>query len=183
MGKEIVMILGSPRKNGNSEQLADAFARGAERAGHRVTKIYTEELDAGCVGCGGCYQTENQPCCRHADFNAVAAQLLRADGIVFAAPLYWFDIPGKMKCFIDNMFCFYAAGKNLSRKRTAMLCCGHAKDYTMFDGVQRSFELVSRCLDWSIAGQIYVDGVMDAGEVQKMNGPQRSEQLGENFFQ
>lgn len=182
MGKEVVMLLGSPRKGGNTEQMADAFIKGAEKAGHRVVKIYTNDLDTGCCGCGGCYQKEEQPCCRYSDFNQVASTLLRADGVVFAAPLYWYDFPGKMKCFIDNMFCFYAAGKQIGRKKTAMLCCGHATDYMMFDGIQRSFELIAKVVDWSIVDQIYIDGVLDAGEVQKTNGLKRAEALGERFF-
>lgn len=182
MGKEIVMVLGSPRRNGNSDQMAEAFIRGAESAGCRVTKICTEDLDTGCCGCGGCYGDESRPCCRHPDFNGVAQALLRADGVVFAAPLYWSGIPGRMKCFIDNMFCFYAAGKNLARKRTAMLCVGHAEDYMMFDGVQRTFELIAKTVDWSVAGQVYVQGVLDAGDVQKTDGLKRCEELGRRFF-
>ena len=112
----------------------------------------------------------------------MASTLLRADGVVFAAPLYWYDFPGKMKCFIDNMFCFYAAGKQIGRKKTAMLCCGHATDYMMFDGIQRSFELIAKVVDWSIVDQIYIDGVLDAGEVQKTDGLKRAEALGERFF-
>lgn len=176
------MLLGSPRKKGNSEQMADAFIKGAEYAGHRVTKIYTDDLDTGCCGCGGCYQTEEQACCQHADFNQVAATLLRADGIVFAAPLYWYDMPGKMKCFIDNLFCFYAAGKDIARKKTAMLCCGHATDYMMFDGIQRTFELIAKVVDWSIVEQIYVQDVMDPGDIQKTDALKRCEALGSRFF-
>ncbi len=184
MGKEIVILLGSPRKNGNSEQMADAFAKGAERAGHRVTKIYTSDLDTGCVGCGGCYQTEDKPCCAHPDFNRVAASVLRADGVVLAAPIYWYGFPGKMKCFIDNMYCFYSTGKLTQggRKRAALLSCGHAKDYMMFDGIQRNFELIARVADWSIAGQVFCDGVLEPGAVQQTDALKHAEALGEQFF-
>ena len=182
MGKEIVILLGSPRKGGNSEQMADAFIRGAERAGHRTVKIYAEDLTAGCVGCGGCYQTESQPCCRHADFNAIAQTLLRADGIVIAAPIYWYNFPSKLKALIDNMFCFYAAGKEIGHKRTAILSCGQATDYQMFDGIQRTYELIARVLSWSIAGQIYIPGTLEAGDIQKTDGLKRSEALGAHFF-
>ena len=184
MGKEIVVLLGSPRKGGNSEQLADAFIRGATQMGHHATKIYTEDLDTGCVGCGGCYAAADRPCCRHADFNRVADTLLHADGVVLAAPLYWYGFPGKMKCFIDNMYCFYSSGKLTQggRKKAALLSCGHAKDYLMFDAIQRSFEMVARVADWSIAGQIFVDGVLEAGDVRQTDGPKRAEALGCRFF-
>ena len=105
MGKEIAVLLGSPRRGGNTEQMADAFIRGAEKAGHRAVKIYAADRKADCVACGGCYSSEDRPCCRNADFNEIAPVLLRADGIVFATPLYWYDFPGKLKCLIDNMYC------------------------------------------------------------------------------
>ena len=183
MEKQIVMLLGSPRKNGNSEQMADAFIEGAQKAGNHVVKIYTEDLETGCCGCGGCYHDEQHPCCRHNDFNQVASTLLQADGIVFAAPLYWYDIPGKMKCFIDNLYCFYHTGKNIARKKTAMLCCGQAKNYMMFDGVQRTFELISKVADWSIADQIYAQGVGNLGDITDQRDVlKRCEALGERFF-
>ncbi len=90
--------------------MADAFIRGAEKAGHRAVKIYAADRKADCVACGGCYSSEDRPCCRNADFNEIAPVLLRADGIVFATPLYWYDFPGKLKCLIDNMYCFLCSG-------------------------------------------------------------------------
>lgn len=183
MSKEIVVVLGSPRKNGNSEQMADAFIRGAEKAGARVTKIYAWDLEAGCCGCGGCYAAENTPCCQHRDFNAVADALLRADGIVFAAPLYWYGMPGKLKSFIDNMYCFYATGKPYTRKRAAMLCCAGAVDYDIFDGIQRNFELIAKVSEWSIAGQIYAPGIYELGDWEKKpEGLKQCQTLGERFF-
>ena len=101
---------GQPRRGGNTEQMADAFIRGAEKAGHRAVKIYAADRKADCVACGGCYSSEDRPCCRNADFNEIAPVLLRADGIVFATPLYWYDFPGKLKCLIDNMYCFLCSG-------------------------------------------------------------------------
>ncbi len=183
MGKEIAVLLGSPRRGGNTEQMADAFIRGAEKAGHRAVKIYAADRKADCVACGGCYSSEDRPCCRNADFNEIAPVLLRADGIVFATPLYWYDFPGKLKCLIDNMYCFYAAGKDLSHKKAAILSCGEETgNYMMFDGLQRSFELICRVAGWSIADQIYIPGVLEVGTIQRTDGLQRSEALGGHFF-
>ena len=162
--------------------MADAFIRGAEKAGHRAVKIYAADRKADCVACGGCYSSEDRPCCRNADFNEIAPVLLRADGIVFATPLYWYDFPGKLKCLIDNMYCFYAAGKDLSHKKAAILSCGEETgNYMMFDGLQRSFELICRVAGWSIADQIYIPGVLEVGAIQQTDGLQRSEALGGHF--
>ena len=95
----------------------------------------------------------------------------------------WYDFPGKLKCLIDNMYCFYAAGKDLSHKKAAILSCGEETgNYMMFDGLQRSFELICRVAGWSIADQIYVPGVLEVGAIQRTDGLQRSEALGGHFF-
>ena len=52
----------------------------------------------------------------------------------------------------------------------------------MFDGLQRSFELICRVAGWSIADQIYIPGVLEVGAIQQTDGLQRSEALGGHFF-
>jgi hypothetical protein len=55
-GKEILVLAGSPRINGNSDMLADAFIEGAKKAGHSVTKIYAAAHKVnGCLGCNKCW--------------------------------------------------------------------------------------------------------------------------------
>ena len=51
MAKNILVLTGSPRCGGNSDRMADAFIRGAQTAGHTVTKISTAQLHVqGCAG-------------------------------------------------------------------------------------------------------------------------------------
>ena len=62
MGKNVLILLGSPRKEGNSHLLAKAFAEGAESAGHTVTYFDAGKGGiAGCMACGGCWKT-GAPC-------------------------------------------------------------------------------------------------------------------------
>ena len=80
MAKNIIVLTGSPRAGGNSDQMAEAFARGAQSAGHLVTKISTAQLRVqGCVACGGCYQSGDKPCCHDDDFNRIAPLIESAD--------------------------------------------------------------------------------------------------------
>ena len=182
MGREIAVLLGSPHKNGNSAQMAEALIEGLKKAGDHAVKIYAEDLQTGCCDCGGCYRAEGRPCAQHPDFNEVAPALLRADGIVFALPLYWFDFPGKLKCLIDNMYCFYATGKDIARKRAAILCCAHGDEYSLFDGVQRTYELIVQHMNWSSAAQIYIGGVEGHDGIRDTDALQRCRALGERIF-
>ena len=55
MNKKVLIISSSPRKDGNSETLAAAFAKGAQAAGHQVETIYLREKQVGfCKGCFAC---------------------------------------------------------------------------------------------------------------------------------
>lgn len=52
MNKNILILTGSPRKNGNSDMLADAFMKGAKEKGHTVNKIEVAKLNInGCKAC------------------------------------------------------------------------------------------------------------------------------------
>lgn len=183
MGKKILLLKGSPRRMGNSDLMADAFVRGAQSRGYIVKCIETFNMNVGCVACGGCYSSADAPCCMHPDFNAVAQDVLEADGIVFATPLYWFGLPAGLKKFIDNFFCFYVGGKDFGGKRSAVMCCGESTEYNIFDSVQRNIELISGFLEWSLRGQVYAGGVLDPGDITGRAELKECEELGKVFFE
>ena len=98
MGKKIVVLTGSPRRNGNSFAMTAAFIKAAEAKGHSVTRFDTAFMDIGfCHACMTCYK-KGQPCSFKSDFNgAMADAILEADGIVFTTPVYWYSIPAQLK--------------------------------------------------------------------------------------
>ena len=182
MGKNIVILTGSPRKNGNTDQMAEAFAKGAREAGHMVTTIRTAELKVGgCVACDCCYRDEQHPCCHNDDFNKIAPTIEKADVIVFAAPIYWYTFPATIKRVIDQFYCFYAGERDIAGKRAVLLTCGEADMYNMFDGIQRTFELCLQTLEWGNDGMIMVPGVNAVGDIQKTDALKRCEALGKEM--
>ena len=59
MSKKVLVISTSPRKGGNSDTLADEFARGAREAGNQVEKIFLADKTIGfCKGCLTCVKTQ-----------------------------------------------------------------------------------------------------------------------------
>lgn len=183
MAKRILLLKGSPRRGGNSDTMSEAFIKGAKRSGYNVKCIETYPMNVGCIACEGCYSSPDAPCCMHPEFNAVAQDVLDADGMVFATPLYWYGLPAGLKKFIDNFFCFFIGEKDLGAKRSAVLCCGEADDYNMFDSVQRNIELISAYLGWSVKGQIYVPGVLNVGDIEGNKALADCEALGASFFE
>lgn len=101
MSKNILLISTSPRQGGNSETLADEFARGARDAGHRTEKICLYDKTIGfCRGCLACQKTRR--CVIHDDADRIAQKMLNADIIVFATPIYYYEMCGQMKTMLDR---------------------------------------------------------------------------------
>lgn len=101
MSKKVLIISTSPRKNGNSEALSDAFMNGAKDGGNAVEKIslYDKTIDF-CKGCLACQKTGR--CVIHDDADTIAQKMLHADVLVFATPIYYYEMSGQMKTMLDR---------------------------------------------------------------------------------
>lgn len=101
MSKKILIISTSLRKDGNSDILADAFDKGAQEAGHSVEHVTLRDKTIGfCKGCLACQKT--QRCVIHDDANAIVQKMGAAEVIVFATPVYFYDMCGQMKTLLDR---------------------------------------------------------------------------------
>lgn len=104
--KNVVIINSTPRIGGNSEILANEFARGSKDAGHNVEVINLRELNLNyCIGCYACHKTGK---CFHKDeMNNLSEKLLSANVLVFATPVYYYSMSGQLKVFIDRLVPYY----------------------------------------------------------------------------
>ena len=104
MSKKIVVITGSPRKDGNSFAMTDAFIRAAQAKGHTVTRFDAAMMKiGGCHACETCFKT-GKACSFDDDFNLIAPAVLEADALVFTMPVYWYSIPAQIKGVIDRLY-------------------------------------------------------------------------------
>ena len=91
MSKNILIISTSPRKGGNSDALAEEFARGAREAGNQVEKIELYNKTIGfCKGCLACQKTLR--CVIRDDADTIAQKMLTADVIAFSTPIYYYEM-------------------------------------------------------------------------------------------
>ena len=105
MSRNIAVVVGSPRRGGNTWMLAEAFVRGAEEAGHHVEVLDAGRAQiAGCLGCEYCFSHAGI-CCQKDDMTPFYGVLRRSDTIVYATPVYCFTFSAQMKAFMDRMFC------------------------------------------------------------------------------
>ena len=102
--KNILIVLGGGRPNGNTAPLAKAFMQGAAEAGYDVELVSLNRLKVnGCLGCNACRYAK--PCVQRDDFNSLVPKIRRADLIVFASPLYFWTLSSKIKAFIERFYC------------------------------------------------------------------------------
>lgn len=108
MKKNVLIISTSPRKGGNSDALAEEFARGARAAGNDVEKIclYDKTIHF-CKGCLACQKT--QRCVIHDDADTIAQKMRTADVLAFATPIYYYEMSGQMKTMLDRANPLYTA--------------------------------------------------------------------------
>ena len=109
--KNILVIQGGGRANGNTSQLVDAFIRGAKEAGHSVEKIPLNKTEVkGCIGCNACRY--GKPCVQKDGFNELVPKIKSADLIVFASPLLFWTLSSKIKAFIERFYCIAEEDSN-----------------------------------------------------------------------
>lgn len=100
-------LLGSPRKQGNSDILADEVLRGARDEGMEVEKVYLDDYVIRPIGEVGDNSRERDDPRKDDDLPAVLERFLQADLIVIATPVYWFGVSAQLKCFIDRLSSYF----------------------------------------------------------------------------
>lgn len=181
MSKKIVIITGSPRKNGNSLAMTNAFIEAAERKGYGVTRFDTTSLNVGgCHACETCFKS-GKACSFDDDFNFIAPAILEADTIVYTMPVYWYSIPAKIKAVIDKMFPFCMEDENITGKGCGLICCCAEDDMSVIDGVRIPIERTATLLKWHMVGEVLIPGVQNAGDIERTDGCKQAAALAEKI--
>lgn len=181
MSKKIVVITGSPRKNGNSFAMTDAFIKAAQAKGHTVTRFDAAMKKlGGCRACETCYST-GKACTFDDDFNTIAPAILGADAVVFTMPVYWYSIPAQIKCVIDRIFSFVVGGKDIAGKECALITCCEEDDMSVMDGVRIPIERSAALLKWKMVGEVLVPGVLNIGDIENTDGCEQAAALAEKI--
>lgn len=108
MSKKVLIISTSLRNNSNSEILAKEFAKGAEQAGHEVEFVTLKDKEIKfCKGCLACQKTGS--CVIKDDAIAITEKIKNSDVIVWATPVYYYEMSGQMKTLIDRANSLFTA--------------------------------------------------------------------------
>ena len=103
--RKIVIIKGSPRKDGNSAVLAEQVAAGARAAGAEVESFYLHGMEINpCDACDACRTYAGANCIIEDDMQLLYPLLLDADALLIASPVYWFTVSAQTKLFMDRCY-------------------------------------------------------------------------------
>lgn len=111
MSKKVLIISTSLRNSANSEILAHETERGAKDAGHEVEFVTLKDKTINfCKGCLACQKLGH--CVINDDANAITEKMKEADVIVWATPVYYYEMAGQMKTMIDRANALFSTGHN-----------------------------------------------------------------------
>ena len=176
MSKKVLVISTSPRKGGNSDTLADAFAQGAREVGHTVEKITLYDKTIGfCRGCLSCQTTQH--CAIHDDAEPIVWKMLTADVIVFATPIYYYGMCGQMKTLLDRSNPLYSAEYRF-RDIYLLAAAGEEDEHTV-DGAVTGITGWVDCFEKArLSGTVFAGGVTAVGDIQNHPAVQKAREMG-----
>lgn len=179
MPKEILVLTGSPRRDSNTEKLAEAFVRGAKAAGHRVEVFNVAQMEiAPCTGCEYC-STHPGECCIQDDMQTIMPHLFTADTIVFATPVYFYGMTAQLKLALDRMY--FTQYKKESIDSCVLLAVYGDTDTTVVRPLIDQYKAFSSYAKWDNLGIVTVPGVHKKSEIEGHPALEEAEELGRSL--
>ena len=176
---KIVILEGSPNKNGSSNMLAEQFRKGAEEAGNSVQIIDAAHADIhpciGCIHCG--YEG---PCVQKDDINEIRQKILDADMMVFVTPLYYYGMSAQLKILIDR-FCAFNSSIQRKHMKSALLAVAWNNDAWTFESLESHYDTLVRYLNLKDKGRVLGKGCGTPEMTSRSKYLQMSYELGRNL--
>ncbi|RDB59290.1 FMN reductase [Gordonibacter sp. 28C] len=194
MGKNVLVLNGSPRREGNTAALVDAFAEGAEQAGGTIARFDVALMDiAPCRGCLGGGADVHSPCVQKDDMDAVYAAYRAADVVVLASPMYCWSFTAQMKAVLDRLFALMEAGmraaaaggeaaaaaaKEAGGKGCVLFMPAEEDTERNFSPIVSYYETLCERMGWRDLGRVLVGGVYRVGDIAENPALEEARALG-----
>ena len=166
----VLVLLGSPRRRGNSALLAAQIAGGAKRSGATIGTVFLHALRIQpCRGCWKCRKPGSMGCAIQDDMQPLYRQMAAADAWVIASPVYWFTMSAQTKLWMDRCLALPAYGNDpFAGTRIAIALTYGGQD--PFDSgcvnALRTFQDAYRYTGSTLVGMVY-GSAMAAGAIRK----------------
>jgi multimeric flavodoxin WrbA len=161
----ILILTGSPRRNGNTDRLAQSFAKGAEESNQvEIVSVCDYKVNP-CIGCNSCFSREGNRCFQNDDMTAIYEKLSQADILIIASPVYFYGISSQLKAIIDRLHTPLRNSFNI--KKLGLILVGAATLPELFDAIITQYRLVLNFFKLEDAGSVLVRGAKEKGEVSE----------------
>jgi len=175
--ENVLIISSSPRKNGNSEILANSFKEGALYSKNNVELVNLRDLKINyCFGCNACSTLGE--CIQKDDVNELMKKLLKCDVLVLATPTYFYNMSGQLKVMIDRMTACYTKIK----ADIYIIVSGWDNDSGNLEKVVNSIRGFTKdCLEnCPEKGVIKVGGFVETGDISNTRFVKQAFEFGKN---
>ena len=171
-----LVVSASPREDGNSHVLADAAMDGTVAAGNEVEHVFLDDYVQRMLGnCRTCRRAEDRSCSLDDRYESLLLdKMLPADGIVFAMPLYFYGMPGRLKTVFDRLFCYTANSApqqdrvvdGIMNKKVGVVISCEESYLGATSGVIAQFQELTRYLNQELVG-VVVGNANSRGEIRQ----------------
>ena len=159
----ILILSGSPRKDGNTDLLVEAFVKGASH-NHNVEVVSVHDYKVNpCIGCNACFKSEGNICAQKDDMPQIYEKAAVADMLVIASPVYFYGLSAQLKSVIDRFHNPVRDSFNI--KKMALLLVGAATLPELFDSIIAEYQLCLKLFKLEDAGKVLVRGCKDKGDI------------------
>lgn len=174
--KKMLILVGSPRKNGNTRLLAQAFARGAAE-GYEVELLsVTDYLIHPCVGCNSCFTREGNRCFQEDGMQQLYPKIAEANALILASPVYFYGISAQLKTLVDRLHT--PLRNTFAVKKLGLLLVAGATLPEVFDAIRVQYRLVLNFFGLEDLGSVCVSGVRELGEIKDHPALEEAYRLG-----
>jgi multimeric flavodoxin WrbA len=177
--KNVLVIETSPRKGGNSDQLAEQFAEGAREAGHNVEVVSLAYKTINfCKGCLACVKTLR--CIQKDDAVEICAKMREAEVIVWATPIYYYCISGQMKTMIDRGNPLY--GDDYKFRDIYLLATAAEDEPETINGARTALQGWVDCFEKAeLKGEVFAGGVTMPKDISGHAALKQAYELGKSI--
>ena len=175
----IMILVGSVRRNGNTDLLAQAFAESAGKR-HEVELVSVADYAVHpCIGCNSCYTSDGHRCFQDDDMQQIYNRLKHADILVIASPVYFYGISAQLKAVVDRL---HTPMRNeFHIKKLGLILVGAAELPDLFDPIILQYRMILRFFHLEDIGMVLVPGAKDKGDVLATDGIRQAREMGERI--
>ena len=177
-GRKIVVITGSPHRNGTSALLADKFIEGAQSKGYEVFRFNSAFEDTHpCRACNAC--PNDGPCILNdAIEQKLMPQLLEADTIALITPLYYYGMSTQLKTVVDRL---YSHLRRFDNKKSLLMATAYNSAGWTFEALVDHYQSLTEYMHWQDLGMVLGYGCGYRSAIERSEFPDQAFKLGQSI--